>query len=260
VSGPPFTARVAGPFNLTGCSRLPFAPKVSASTKAAVSRRDGASLKLNIRQPSAVQANMANVKVVFPSQLSPRLGTIQRACARSSFERDPASCPAGSRIGSAQARTALLGVPLSGPAYLVSDGRAAVPKLALVLQGEGVRLELEGSLTVAAGGASAIAFKGLPDAPISSLSVSLPKGPDSILGDNGLSRAKGTLCAKKLVLQTSVIGQNLRSLKASPRVTIEGCPKRRKAMAKRKAVAKRRKKAAKHKAAVKHRNKAAKGR
>lgn len=229
VAGSEATAKVSNPFNLTGCSRLPFAPSVRASTQAVVSRRDGAGLDLKIHEPGGTQANISSIKVVFPSQLSPRLGAIQRACLRSTFERNPASCPVGARIGSAQAHTALLGKPLSGPAYFVSDGTSASPKLVMLLQGEGVALELEGLMTVGTSGMSAITFKALPDAPISSLDVNLPKGPRSALGANKLSKASGRLCGKKLILQTAAIAQNGRSVKHSSRVSIDGCKKRKSA-------------------------------
>jgi hypothetical protein len=225
VAGAQATAKVSSPFNLTGCSHLSFSPSVRASTRASVSRRDGASLDLKISEPAGGQANLGALKVVFPSQLSPRLGAIQHSCLRDVFEKNPAACPAGARIGSAQVKTGLLAVPLRGPAYFVSDGKAAAPKLAMLLQGQGVVLELEGSMTVAKGGSSAITFKGIPDAAISSLDVSLPSGKNSALGSNKLSKATGRLCGKKLILRTAAIGQNGRRLKRSIRVGISGCPK-----------------------------------
>lgn len=223
VLAPESVAHVWSPFNLAGCSHLRFAPSVSASTNASVSRRDGAAFNLKVREPAGVQASIRAIKVVFPSQLSARLGAIQHACLRSTFRSDPASCPRASRIGSAQAHTSLLAVPLAGPAYLVSDGRTASPKLVLLLQGQGVALELEGALIVAGKRTSAIAFRSLPDAPISDLEVHLPQGPDSALGANGLTKASGRLCAKKLVMRTSATGQNGLVVRRASRVRIGGC-------------------------------------
>lgn len=229
VVGAQTAARVSSPFALTGCSRLPFSPSVSASTPAGVSRARGAGFDLKIRESRGAHANIGSVAVVFPSQLSARLGAIQQACTRAIFDANPASCPTGSRIGSAEAQTSLLGSRLNGPAYLVSNGTATHPDMAMVLQGEGVTIELRGALRVSHGRALAVTLKNVPDAPISSLEVSLPEGPESVLGANDLSRATGSLCGEKLVLHTSIAGQNGVRVKRSPRVSVSGCRRSRRA-------------------------------
>jgi hypothetical protein len=222
IAGMQTMAQVSNPFALTGCARLPFSPSVSASTRARVSRGGGASFDLRIGEPRGAHANIAGIRAVFPSQLSARLSAIQQACKRASFDSDPASCPAGSRIGRAEAQTSLLGSPLSGPAYLVSNGTRAPADIAIVLQGEGVTLELLGALKISHG-AITVTFATLPDAPISSLDVSLPGGSGSVLGANVLARTSGTLCGKKLVLRTAITGENGLRAKRSSRVSVNGC-------------------------------------
>jgi hypothetical protein len=223
VVGTPTAAQVSSPFDVSGCSRLPFSPSVFASTQNHVSRQDGAAFALEVRSPSGIHANLGALKLVMPGQLSSRLSTIQQACRRSVFDSNPASCPAGSRVGSSEAYTALLTGPLSGPVYLVSNGRTARPSFVVILQGEGVTLEVIGTLAIAKNSVLTITFGTLPDDPISILDIKLPAGPGSVLGANGLSKASGSLCGKKLVLQSTLRGQNGIQVKRSTRLSIAGC-------------------------------------
>jgi hypothetical protein len=225
VAGAQTTAHVSSPFALTGCSRLPFSPSVSGSTQAKVSRSAGASLNVDVAQPTGMHANIATMGMTFPSQLSPRLKEVQQACRHATFAGNPALCPAGSRIGSATVQTSLLSGAFSGPMYLVSNGTAGPPDIVIPLQDGDVALELIGSLKAIGGGAIALTIDGIPDASISGLQIRLPEGPGAVLGLNSLSKVAGSLCGKKLVLQTTLTGQNGIRVKRSPRVSISGCPK-----------------------------------
>ena len=138
------------------------------------------------------------------------------------FNADPAACPPVSMIGVAKAVSPVLPVPLIGPAYLVSHGGAAFPDLDLVLQGEGVRLDLTGSINISRQGITSSTFASIPDAPISSFELQLPEGLHSALA------AIGNLCAKALTMPTTIIGQSGRSFVRTTRIAITGCPKKRK--------------------------------
>lgn len=227
VEGMHTTARVASPFTLTGCSRLPFSPSVSASAPGKVSIARGAGFEMKITEPGGVRANISAIEGVFPSQLSARLKSVEQACLQATLDSNPASCPAGSRIGDAVVRTPLFRNPLSGPTYLVSRGTAARPEIVIILQGESVVLELAGALKITSSHALIFSIGNVPDAPISSLQVNLPAGPGAVLGANDLSKATGSLCDKRLVLKMNVTGQNGVVVKAAPRVSITGCPKAR---------------------------------
>jgi hypothetical protein len=225
VAGTQTTVRVTSPFTLTGCSRLPFSPSLSASVSGKVSIARGAGFEMKIAEPGGVRANIGSIEGVFPSQLSARLKSVEHACLLATLDSNPASCPPGSRIGSAVVRTLLFRNPLSGPTYLVSRGTAARPEIVIILQGEGVTLELAGALKVSRSDALTFSIDDVPDAPISSLQVNLPAGPGAVLGANDLSRATGSLCDKRLVLKMSITGQNGVVVKTAPRVSVTGCPK-----------------------------------
>jgi hypothetical protein len=226
VLGEDSAANVSNPFTVNGCAHLPFSASVTASVPAKVSRRGGAGLNIAIGRPSGRLANMGSVRIVLPRQLSARLSTIRHSCSQLVFARDPASCPLRSRIGSVAARTGVLGSPLSGPIYLLSNGTKARPAIAMVMQGEGVVLELTGELRISHGRVS-FTIRNVPDAPISALTVALPGGPGSVLGDNTLGGVQGSLCGRKMVLEASITGQNGASVARSPRIAISGCRKSR---------------------------------
>jgi hypothetical protein len=191
------------PFEVTNCQALKFAPKFSVSTQGKTSKADGASLTAKLSYPTGsmgTQANIASVKVDLPKQLVSRLTTLQKACLQSVFERNPAACPAGSRVGTAKATTPLLPVPLTGPAYFVSYGGAKFPELIVVLQGYGVTVDLHGETFISKAGITSSTFRTVPDVPVSTFELTLPEGPGSALAANGtLCQAGTTVTVSKRV-------------------------------------------------------------
>jgi hypothetical protein len=226
------SASVSGHFQAANCAALAFKPSFTVSTQAKTSKQNGASLDVKVNYPSGAQANIRSVAVTLPKQLPSRLSTIQQACPEAAFDANPASCPAGSNIGIATARTPVLASPVSGPAYLVSHGGAAFPDLVLILQGEGVKLELTGSINIKKSITSST-FASVPDAPISSFELSLPQGPHSGLTAVLPTKAKGNLCGTSLTMPTTITGQNGAQIRQNTKIAVTGCPK-----AKKKATAK----------------------
>jgi uncharacterized repeat protein (TIGR01451 family) len=216
------TASVSSHFQAVNCATLPFKPSFKVSTQAATSKKQGASLDVKVGYPKGAQANIRGVAVSLPKQLPARLTTIQQACLAAVFNANPANCPAGSNIGTATATTPVLAAPVTGPAYLVSHGGAAFPDLVLVLQGEGVTLNLVGSINIKHGVTSS-AFTAVPDAPISSFELKLPEGPHSGLAAVVPAKAKGNMCGQSLTMPTTLTGQNGAVVKQTTKITVTGC-------------------------------------
>ncbi len=217
------SANLTTPFAVEGCKSLPFKPTFKVSTQAKTSKTKGASLIAKVTSTTG-QANIAKVAVSLPKALPSRLTTIQHACPAATFESNPAMCDPRSLVGMAKARTPVLSVALSGPAYLVSHGGAAFPDLVVVLEGEGVRIDLIGSINIK-GSITSSTFASVPDAPIGSFELSLPEGPHSALTATLPGKAKGSLCATKLVMPTTLTGQNGVQVKQSTKISVSGCPK-----------------------------------
>jgi hypothetical protein len=217
------TSTLHVPFQVTNCATLKFKPIFTVSTAGKTSRKNGASLNVKLTYPKApfgTQANIGKVKVDLPKQLPSRLTTLQKACPDSTFDANPAACPANSRIGTATATTPVLPVHLEGPAYFVSHAGLKFPELIIALSGEGVTVYLHGETFISPQGITSSTFRTIPDVPIGVFELKLPQGPDSALAANA------NLCSSKLVMPTTFLGANGMSIKQSTPVTATGCPKK----------------------------------
>jgi hypothetical protein len=212
------------PFQTADCSSLRFEPKFQVSTSAKSSRTDGESLTAKLSYPEAPlghQANIARVKVELPARLPSRLTTLQKACKAAVFEANPAECPAASIVGRASASTPILPTPLTGPAYFVSHGGEAFPTLTIVLQGYGdVTIDLVGSTYINKAGITSSTFKTVPDVPVGSFELTLPKGPYSAL------TTSGNVCKGSLSMPTEFVAQNGVVIREKTRIAVSGCPKK----------------------------------
>ncbi len=225
VSSAGATALVSSRFQAADCAALAFAPKLTALTHARTSKADGAYLHVRLAfapAPASAQANIASVKVDLPRQLPARLSTLQQACRAAVIEASPASCPAASMVGTATVVTPILRQPLTGPAYVVSNGGAASPELELVLQGEGVTIELAGHTSVTHGVVEA-AFDALPDVPVSSFDLVLDEGPHSLLSANLPAKARHSMCRQRLAMPVELTAQNGAVLKETVEIAAWRC-------------------------------------
>jgi hypothetical protein len=215
------SATASSSFQVTNCATLKFAPKFSAATSGNASKADGASLTTKVTYPSAPQgtyADIAKVKVELPKALPSRLTTLQKACTAAQFNANPAGCPKESMIGFATVRTPILTGVLSGPAIFVSHGSEAFPSLTVVLQGDGVTIDLVGTTFISKAGVTSTTFKTVPDSPFSSFELTLPEGKYSALGANG------SLCSQPLVMPTQFVAQNGATLNQNTHIEVTHCP------------------------------------
>jgi hypothetical protein len=216
-------ANLSTRFQAANCAALPFHPKFTVSTQGQTSKKNGAALDVKVAS-SAGQANIGKVVVSLPVQLPARLTTLQKACPEATFAQNPAMCPAASDVGTAKAVTPVLNEPVVGPAYLVSHGGAAFPDLVVILEGQGIRLDLVGNTSIKKN-ITTSTFNSVPDAPVSSFELKLPQGSHSVLTSNLPVKANGSLCGIKLVMPTAITGQNGAQVKQSTKIAVGGCRK-----------------------------------
>jgi hypothetical protein len=173
----------------------------------------------------------------------------QKSCTQAQFSANPAGCPEFSFVGTATAHTPVLSNPLTGPAILVSQGGAAFPDLVIVLQGEGIRIDLVGNTQIK-NGVTYSRFETIPDAPISDFELNLPQSRHLALAStsfNGfcgntrlvsvrkrvsvrvraqirhVSRTVKQLQVQPLSMPTKFEAQNGAVIKQNTPVTITGC-------------------------------------
>jgi hypothetical protein len=218
-------APVSSRFQAANCATLAFAPKPTALTHAHASRAGGAHLHVRIVFAHG-QANLAKLDLELPRRLVVRLSTLQKACRVAVFDANPGGCPAASVVGSATVLTPVLRAPLDGPVYVLSRGGKATPEIALVLQGEGVVVEVVGEARTRHGVVSA-AFGSLPDAPISELDVLLDAGPHGLLAANLPEKLEGDMCGTRMSMPSELTGQNGAVVKPTIEVAVSGCPRAR---------------------------------
>ncbi len=220
-------AHVSSPLAAGGCKSLAFKPTFTVTTNGHTSRAGGASLDAKVTYPAGSvgsEANIARVKVDLPKQLPSRLTTLQKACTAAQFDTNPAGCPAPSIVGIVKASTPLLPVGLEGPVYFVSHGGEAFPSLIVVLQGDGVRVDLTGSTFISKAGITSSTFKTVPDVPVNTFEIYLPEGKYSALAANG------NLCTSKLAMPTEFVAQNGAVIHESTKIAVSNCAKAKKAV------------------------------
>jgi hypothetical protein len=249
---PNTTAPISSHFQVGACQALKFEPKISISTSGKTSKADGASLTYKVAYPNTpqgTQSDISYVKVELPKALPSRLTTLQKACTQAQFRANPAGCPVPSVIGHAVVHTQLLPVPLEGPVYFVSNGGEAFPNLVMVLQGDGVKIELVGDTYISKSGITSTTFHAVPDQPFQTFEITLGQGPYSALGTNkDLCALTKTVTTKKRVkvrvhgktktvtrkttktepepleMPNEFIGQNGAPYRQTTAIQVTGCP------------------------------------
>ncbi len=210
---------LSSPFQAVDCGALAFKPQVHASTAGKTSKAGGASIAVSITQPAG-EANIRELQLQLPARLVARLSTLQKACLAASFESGPppGTCAPTARVGSVTVQTPILPAPLTGTAWLVSHGSAGFPDLDLVLTGDDLEVVLVGHTHIARSSVTTSTFENLPDVPVTSVTVNLPMGPDSVLAANG------RVCASQLLAPTTAIAQSGAKLVQNTKVAVSGCP------------------------------------
>ena len=225
-------ARVSrkSPFQVSDCTTLPFAPKLTMDVTGSTKRAASPALKAAITYPKgSIAANIARAAVTLPPTELVDNAHIKDPCTRVQFAegRVPGEkCPPGSEIGFAKAETPLLEKPIEGPVYLRSSGRK-LPDVVATLNGQ-IDITLDGHIDTVEERVHGekvfrirTSFETIPDAPVSNFTLSLDGGAKGLLENNT------NLCTHPLHVTADIAGQNGKSANQKP-VLATPCNKKRK--------------------------------
>ena len=175
---PSFTS--VSPFQVTNCSSLGFAPRISLQLRGGHQRGDFPALQATVR-PRVGDSNIGRATVTLPPKLFLAQEHLDTVCTPKQFAVH--NCPSGSIYGHATAITPLLEEPVTGPVYLRSNGsERALPDLVAALSGRGVEIELLGKIDSRHGGLRA-RFDTIPDAPVTKFTMNLRGGKKGIIAN-----------------------------------------------------------------------------
>ncbi len=203
------TAPVGDRFQVGDCAGLGLAPKlaISLTGKGQTTDDKHPGVHATVTQPAG-QANLKKVVVSLPLSLALDPDNAQALCEFTDGSKVDPTCPKGSIVGKAVARTPILNQPLTGPVYFVKNIRKdpksgreirTLPKLVIPLTGEnGLRLNLVGTSNVVDNHLVST-FDNIPDAPVSDFTLDIDGGKSGILVVSGADICKSTQVADQQI-------------------------------------------------------------
>jgi len=197
-------------FQVGGCDRLGFKPRISLSLDGPAKRGGHPALRAVVRYPAGGgYANVARAAVQLPHSEFFENAHLTGICSRPQFAAE--QCPRGSVYGRAAVTTPLLDEPLTGPVYLRSNGgKRGLPDLVADLNGQ-IDVDLVGHIDSKNRGLRAT-FVGVPDAPIEKFTLTM------LGGRKGLLVNSTDTCAGKHRATVLFTGQNGKQAKSRPAV------------------------------------------
>jgi hypothetical protein len=163
---------VSNRFQVGGCNKLKFGPKISLTLKGGTKRSDFPAFKAVVTYPhKGAYANTAKASVGLPHSEFLEQSHFRTICTRVQFAAG--ACPKGAIYGKAKAFTPLLDKPLEGPVYLRSSSNP-LPDLVLDLHGQ-IDAVAVGRVDSHNGGIRT-RFESVPDAPLSKVIVEMQGG------------------------------------------------------------------------------------
>jgi hypothetical protein len=207
-------ASAASRFRFFGCGRLGFEPGVQMEflNRGELHKHARPGLRVTVRARRG-DTNLRGMRLSMPSALRFAVAGLKEICSRQ--DALEGACPSGSRIGSARARTSTLSRPLSGSVYIAQPRGNGPPDVWVSLVALGVRMNLRGA-TESTAGHFVTTLSGMPDMPLSALTMRLGDG-DSHIFSLGVSPCLGGH-ARQFVSTVGLEGQNGARRTLHPRI------------------------------------------
>ena len=207
-------------FQVANCRDLPFAPKLTFRISGSTRHTGTPALTATLTAKPG-EANVASTSVTLPHSEFLEQAHLQSPCSKQVFAEGAAlgeKCPSASIYGHAKVLSPLLEDPLEGPVYLRTAPGRHYPDLVAALNGQ-IDIALVGHVE-SAPGRLRTTFETVPDAPISSFTLTLDGG------NKGLIANSTNLCAATQRVSVKMTGQNGKTAKQKP-VLESPCAKKR---------------------------------
>ena len=201
-------ATSSSPFQASGCSRLPFKPRLALRLTGRKQIRTGKhpGVRAVVRQKGVGEAGIEKAVVRLPKSLALDPDNAQALCEFADGTKPDIEkrCPKGSIVGRARATSPLLNKPLVGNTYFVKNVRTdrrtgnqirTLPMIIVALRGE-ISINLRGESSTTKAGRLVNTFAGVPDAPVSKFNLNLKGGKRGILAVTQTRRGRINLCSK----------------------------------------------------------------
>jgi hypothetical protein len=200
---------LSSPFQVGGCSALPFKPKLAITLKGGTKRGDFPALSATATAKPG-EANIGRVSVELPHSAFLEQSHIGTVCTRVQFAEGSIpgeKCPARSIYGKATLKTPLLEQPLAGLVFLRSSSHQ-LPDLVVALHGQ-VNVVVAGKVD-SVKGALRNTFEAVPDAPFTKFTLQMQGGK------KGLIVNSRNLCASTNKATVQMDGQNGKTWDTNP--------------------------------------------
>jgi hypothetical protein len=204
-------ARLSNRFQVGGCGKLAFKPKLKLSLKGGTKRAGHPALKAVVSYPKrGSYANIARAQVGLPHSEFLDQGNLNKVCKQADLKAG--TCPTSSIYGHAKAWTPLLDKPLEGPVYLGVGFGYKLPALVADLNGQ-VRLLLVGRVDTTKRHGIRNTFEVVPDAPVSRFVLTMKGGKKY-----GLLENSENICRKAQRANARFVGQNGKVRQLHPKI------------------------------------------
>jgi hypothetical protein len=209
---------VSTPFQAADCAALPFKPRLSLKLKGGTRRGSYPALRANLKMNGFGEAGVARAQVTLPASEFIAQSHFKTICTRVQFKQGAhpgEMCPPGSVYGYAKAVTPILSTPLEGPVFLRSSEHQLPDVVASLHNGE-IDVVLDGKVD-SVKGRLRNTFEATPDAPVSSVSISL------FGGKKGLFENSTNLCRSTHKAEADFTGHNGKESDSTPVLKALGC-------------------------------------
>ncbi len=204
------TASATAPFQASGCSSLPFQPKLQMALTGQGKTKPGdhPNLIATVTSPGLGQANLSKTSVTLPLSLALDPRNSEHVCSVKAAKTD--TCPASTIVGDATVATPLLSAPVTGPVYLVQGIKIVhghrlrtLPTLLVTLRGQ-IAIDVVAKTAVNKHSQLVTTFHSIPDAAISSFQLKITGGRKGILVVTGYK----SLCVRPQIATDSFRAQS----------------------------------------------------